>query len=119
MELTVNKEGKVYFQLFEQGHPVDFLKCIRDMKENEIDGISVRFSPDPLIFTEAMQEEGGLILNVEYIKEQLNFNSFVSKNIKFILTEENGTVTQYYPKNSILELLKEQEKVISTSIKKE
>ena len=58
LELRIRKNGKVHFQRFEKGVPIEPLKVIRDMTEDEQNGTTVRFSPDPEMFPEAIEEGG-------------------------------------------------------------
>ena len=107
LELTVKKNGKVYFQRFEKGIPVDDLKVIRDMTSDDYTGTTVRFSPDPTIFPEAMEEEGGVTLDPEYLKERLKRTACLTKGLTFVLNESNGKQTIYHSDEGIKDLVRE------------
>lgn len=107
LELTVKKNGKVYFQRFEKGIPVDDLKIIRDMDENDYTGTTVRFSPDPSIFPEAMEEEGGITLDPSYLKERLKRTAYLNKGLKLILNDASGNTIEYYSEEGIKDLVKD------------
>lgn len=117
LEITVHKEGKVYFQRFEKGAPVDILKYVREMQENEVHGTSVRFSPDPTIFPEAMEEEGGVSLSADYIRERMKRTTYLTKKLRFVLTDEEGVVTEYYSENGISDLVTDQASHYAIAIK--
>lgn len=108
LEINVNKNGKVYFQRFEKGVPVDILREIRDMEPNERTGTTVRFSPDPEIFKAAMDEEDGIKLSADYIRDRIKRTAYLVKNLKFNLIDENGVKTVYYSENGIIDMVSEQ-----------
>lgn len=117
LEITVRKNGKVYFQRFEKGHPVADLKEIRDMDSSEINGTSVKFSPDASIFPEALEEEGGINLSASYLIDRIKRTTYLTKKLRFILKDEFGVVTEYYSENGISDLVDDQTKEISSLIK--
>ena len=52
LEVTVYRDGHIYYQRFENGgHPVDSLKIIGDCEQDRT-GSTVRFKPNPEIFKE-------------------------------------------------------------------
>lgn len=117
LEITVRKEGKVYFQRFEKGHQVDILKEIRDMTPEEVHGTSVRFAPDASLFPEAMDEEGGVNLSADYLRDRMKRTSCLIKKLLFVLTDENGVVTEYYSENGISDLVTDQANDLAEIIK--
>lgn len=52
LRAEVKREGKVWVQDFERGHPVTDVKSVRKMKEGEITGTTIHFMPDEEIFPE-------------------------------------------------------------------
>lgn len=102
LELTVFKDGYVYFQRFEKGIPVEELKQIRTMETDERNGTRVRFSPDPEMFPEAI-EEGGITLDSNLITERVKRTSYLSKKLK--LTIIDGVETVFYSENGIIDLV--------------
>jgi len=119
LEITIRKNGKVYFQRFEKGHQVDILKKIRDMTSDEVHGTSVRFSPDVALFPEALDEEGGTSLTADYIRDRIKRTSCLVKNLRFVLKDEHGVVTEYYSQNGISDLVSDQADMLAVSIKEE
>lgn len=119
LEITVRKGGKVFYQRFEKGHPVDILKEIRDMTPDEVHGTSVRFSPDPTIFPEALEEEGGISLSADYIRDRIKRTTYLTKKLRFVLTDEHGVVKEYYSENGISDLVTDQTNELAESIKLE
>lgn len=108
LEITVHKNGKVYFQRFEKGIPVDILKEVRNMTPEERNGTNVRFSPDPEIFTDAIAEDGGITLTADFIRERLKRTAYLTKKLKFNLKDENCVLTEYYSENGIVDMVSEQ-----------
>ena len=117
LEITVRKGGKVYYQRFEKGHQVDILKEIRTMTPEEFHGTTVRFSPDPIIFPEALEEEGGITLSADYIRDRIKRTTYLTKKLRFVLKDEHGTVTEYYSENGISDLVTDQANMLATDIK--
>ena len=79
VEVTVAKDGGLYFLRFENGgHPVGHLKRIGDTTEH---GTTVTFKPDPTIFKETT------IFNYETIKNRLRQMAFLNKGITIILKD--------------------------------
>ncbi len=80
-EVTVKKNGGVYFVEFENGgHIKNHLKKIGTCSENE-HGTSVSFLPDPEIFTETT------VYNFETIKNHLRQMAFLNGGVKISLTD--------------------------------
>ncbi len=111
LELRIRKNGKVHFQRFEKGIPVEPLKVIRDMTPEEQNGTTVRFSPDQEMFPEAM-EEGGIHLSADYIKDRIKRTSYLTKKLLFTLIDENGQKFEYYSENGIEDLVNDQTNIL-------
>ena len=80
-EVTVKKNGGVYFVEFENGgHIKNHLRKIGTCSENE-HGTSVSFLPDPEIFTETT------VYNFETIKNHLRQMAFLNGGVKISLTD--------------------------------
>ncbi len=107
LELNIRKNGKVHFQRFEKGVPIEPLKVIRDMTPDEQNGTTVRFSPDPEMFPEAI-EEGGVNLSADYIKDRIKRTSYLTKKLLFTLIDESGQKFEYYSENGIEDLINDQ-----------
>src|SRR5690606_29044742 len=82
LELTVRKNGQVHFQRFEKGVPMEELKVIRDMTPEEETGTTVRFSPDIEMFPEALEEDGGIVLDHNLIIERIKRTSYLTKKLR-------------------------------------
>lgn len=111
LELRIRKNGKVHFQRFEKGVPIEPLKVIRDMTEDEQNGTTVRFSPDPEMFPEAI-EEGGVNLSADYIRDRIKRTSYLTKKLLFTLIDENGQKFEYYSENGIEDLINDQTAIL-------
>ena len=82
LEVTVCRDGKIYYQKFENGgHPVDSLKEIGTCEENRT-GTTVTFKADPEIFTETT------IYNYDILSKRLQELAFLNKGIRIILIDE-------------------------------
>ena len=76
LEVEVRKEGKVYFQRFEQGNPVDELKVIGDTNET---GTTVTFKPSADIFTDTTRYDYDILLT--RLREQAFLNAGIRINL--------------------------------------
>ena len=82
LEVTVYRDGKEYFQRFENGgHPVGPLKEVGPAPENRT-GSTVRFKADPEIFKETT------IYNYQTLAKRLQELAFLNKGLRIILTDE-------------------------------
>lgn len=81
-EVTVHKDGGIYFIRFvDGGKIVDHLKRIGDCEDQ---GTTVTFWPDPEIFTETT------VFNFETIKNHLRQMAFLNGGLKVVLTDLRG-----------------------------
>ena len=82
VEVKVYKNGKVYYQRYENGgHPVDDLKVI-DTCSEERTGTTVTFKPDPEIFTETT------VYDYEILRTRLRELVFLNKGLKISIYDE-------------------------------
>ncbi len=82
LEVTVYKNGKIYFLRFKNGgKPEEKLKVIGDC-ELERTGTSVSFKPDPSIFEETTE------FDYEVLKSRVRELAFLNKGLRFILSDE-------------------------------
>ena len=82
LEVTVYRDGKEYFQRFENGgHPAGPLKEIGPAPENRT-GSTIRFKADPEIFKETT------IYNYQTLAKRLQELAFLNKGLRIILTDE-------------------------------
>ena len=82
LEVTVYRDGKEYFQRFENGgHPAGPLKEVGPAPENRT-GSTIRFKADPEIFKETT------IYNYQTLAKRLQELAFLNKGLRIILTDE-------------------------------
>ena len=80
VEVTVHKDGGIYYIRFENGgHAVDRIKRIGDCDDH---GTIVTFKPDPTIFKETTN------FNYETIKNRLRQMAFLNKGITIIFKDD-------------------------------
>ena len=82
LEVTIYRDGKIYFQRFENGgHTVEPLKVIGDCDINRT-GSTVRFKADPEIFKETT------IYNYDTLAKRLQEIAFLNKGLRIVLIDE-------------------------------
>ena len=82
LEVTVYRDGHIYYQRFENGgHPVDSLKII-DECEQDRTGSTVRFKPNPEIFKETT------IFKYDILARRLQEIAFLNKGLRIVLIDE-------------------------------
>lgn len=80
LEVTVHKDGGIYFLRFEKGgHPVGHLKRIGDCKDT---GTIVTFKPDPEIFDETT------VYDYTTIRDRLRQVAYLNRGIKIVVADE-------------------------------
>ncbi len=90
LEVTVYKNGNVYFQRFENGgKPVGELTIINKC-EKDVSGTTVTFKADPLIFSETIS------YNYETLKKRLRELAFLNKGLKIILSDERENIKEEF-----------------------
>ena len=81
LEVYVYQKGKIHFQRFENGgHPVESLKEIGTCEENRT-GTTVKFKPDPTIFTETTE------FKYEILHQRLQEIAFLNKGLRIVLSD--------------------------------
>jgi len=95
LEVTVKRNGKVYFQRYERGNTIDSLKEIGTCKKSET-GTYVRFLPDKEIFEKTYFKADAIqsrLHETAYLNPELTIN-FVNKRYDeeetVVYHEENG-----------------------------
>ena len=84
-EVTVNKDGGVYYIKFENGgHIKDHLKRIGDCEMGK-NGTKVTFKPDPLIFTDTTT------YTYETIRDRMRQVAYLNRGIKINVADERVT----------------------------
>ena len=82
LEVTVYRDGHIYYQRFENGgHPVDSLKIIGDCEQDRT-GSTVRFKPNPEIFNETT------IFKYDILARRLQEIAFLNKGLRIVLIDE-------------------------------
>ena len=93
LEVYVYQKGKIHFQRFENGgHPVESLKEIGTCEENRT-GTTVKFKPDPTIFTETTE------FKYEILHQRLQEIAFLNKGLRIVLSDarvEGNTKTEEF-----------------------
>ena len=81
LEVYVYQKGKIYYQRFEDGgKPTGELKVIGDCEENRT-GTTVKFKPDPTIFTETTEYK------YDILYQRLQEICFLNKGLRIVLTD--------------------------------
>ncbi|MCK9267164.1 MAG: DNA topoisomerase (ATP-hydrolyzing) subunit B [Alkaliphilus sp.] len=78
LEATVKIDGKVYWQRYERGDPVEDIKLIGETKEK---GTAIIFKPDADIFEE-------IVFEYETLEYRLRELAFLNRGIKITLTDK-------------------------------
>jgi DNA gyrase subunit B len=87
LEVEVRRDGKLYHQRYERGART---KELEERGKAKGSGTTVRFKPDPEIFTE-------LVFSYEVLSNRLRELAFLNKGLKIILRDErNGAQTEEY-----------------------
>lgn len=93
-KVTIFRDGKKYFQLFENGgHPVGKLEELGSTTKK---GSIIHFKPDPSIFST-------VVYNLETVSERLREAAFLLKGLKIELTDNRENVKEEYQFNDGLE----------------
>ena len=102
LEVTVYKNGKVYFQRYRNGgHPEEALKVIGECDVNKT-GTTVTFKPDPTIFEETT------VFNYDTLRQRTRELAFLNKGLKLILIDERegGKKEEFHYEGGISEYVK-------------
>lgn len=82
LEVNVHRDGKEYYQRFENGgKPVDSLQVIG---ESDITGTVVTFKADPLIFVE------GTVYDYETLRQRIRELAFLNKGLRLSLEDQRN-----------------------------
>lgn len=88
--IEVRQKGKIFRQKYERGHPVSELELVG---ESDSTGTSVRFKPDPLIFTTT-------VYDFDLLNNRIMEKAFLNPKLKFTLKdlreEEKTEITHHY-----------------------
>jgi len=78
LEVTVNRNGKKYFQAFEKGNPLSDLKIIGNA---DTTGTKVKFKPDASIFKETT------VYEYDILKNRIRELAFLNKGLRITLED--------------------------------
>jgi DNA gyrase subunit B len=87
LEVEVKRDGKKYYQRYEQGEPKGDIREIGTSTEN---GTRVKFLPDPSIFQQTV------IFDYLYLKNRIKQLAFLNKGIKIILIDERENIEEEF-----------------------
>ncbi len=90
VRVVVKREGKVYQQEYTRGAPVEDIKVLRDMTEDEGTGTTVTFRPDKEIFTETT------VYDYDTLLGRIRELAFLNKGIALTLTDERTEVSNHF-----------------------
>lgn len=94
LEVTIYRDGHVYFQSFSRGIPNDDLKIIGDAEQT---GTKIRFIPDPEIFTETTE------FDFDILKTRLRELAYLNRGLTIIAIDkrEDGKELKFYYEGGI------------------
>ncbi len=81
MEMTIHREGKIYFQRYEAGVPVEDLKEIGECKDT---GTLISFKPDLSIFTDIVE------FDFEEVDTRVGETAFLNAGLKITILDQRG-----------------------------
>ncbi|MEW4372454.1 DNA topoisomerase (ATP-hydrolyzing) subunit B [Paenibacillus kandeliae] len=90
VRVVVKREGKVYQQEYKRGAPVEDIKVLRDMTDEEGTGTTVTFRPDSEIFTETT------VYDYDTLLGRIRELAFLNKGIALTLTDERTDVSNHF-----------------------
>ncbi|CAN5293075.1 DNA topoisomerase (ATP-hydrolyzing) subunit B [soil metagenome] len=93
LEMEIRREGHVFTQRYERGFPRGDLTKGRKLKKSEGNGTTIRFLPDPEVFTETRE------FSFDTISRRFRESAFLNKGLKISLVdeqEEDRAVTYQY-----------------------
>jgi DNA gyrase subunit B len=82
LEIEIRRDGYLWTQRYERGFPVDELGERRELKRVEGTGTTIRFMPDPEIFTETTE------LSFDTLSRRFRESAFLNKGLKISLDDE-------------------------------
>ena len=82
MEMTIHREGKIYFQRYEAGIPVENLKEVGECKDT---GTLIAFKPDLSIFTDIVE------FDFEEVDTRVSETAFLNAGLKISIADQRGS----------------------------
>jgi DNA gyrase subunit B len=83
LEFEVRRDGHVWTQRYERGFPVTKLDKGRKLKKGEGTGTTIRFKPDPEVFTETQE------FSFDTLSRRFRESAFLNKGLKIRLVDEH------------------------------
>jgi len=82
LEIEIRRDGHLYAQRYEHGFPVDWMEARRKLKKGEGTGTTIRFMPDPEVFTETTE------LSFDTLSRRFRESAFLNKGLRISLDDE-------------------------------
>jgi DNA gyrase subunit B len=82
LEIEIRRDGHVFVQRYERGFPTGEIKKSRKLKKDEKTGTTVRFLPDPEVFTETQE------FSFDTLSRRFRESAFLNKGLKISLLDE-------------------------------
>jgi DNA gyrase subunit B len=82
LEMEIRREGHIWTQRYERGFPKGDLGKARKLKRGEGTGTTIRFKPDPEVFTETIE------LSFDTLSRRFRESAFLNKMLKIRLVDE-------------------------------
>jgi DNA gyrase subunit B len=93
LEMEIRRDGHLFTQRYERGFPKGEIEKSRKLKKGEGTGTTIRFLPDPKVFTETQE------LSFDTLSRRFRESAFLNKGLKISLAderEEDRSVTYQY-----------------------
>ena len=93
LEMEIRRDGHLFTQRYERGFPKGEIEKLRKLKKGEGTGTTIRFLPDPKVFTETQE------LSFDTLSRRFRESAFLNKGLKISLAderEEDRSVTYQY-----------------------
>ena len=93
LEIEIRRDGHLFTQRYERGFPKGEIEKSRKLKKGEGTGTTIRFLPDPEVFTETQE------LSFDTLSRRFRESAFLNKGLKISLAderEEDRSVTYQY-----------------------
>ena len=93
LEMEIRRDGHLFTQRYERGFPKGEIEKSRKLKKSEGTGTTIRFLPDPEVFTETQE------LSFDTLSRRFRESAFLNKGLKISLVderEEGRSVTYQY-----------------------
>ena len=82
MEMTIHRDGVIYFQRYEAGVPVESLKEIGKCDDT---GTMISFKPDLTIFTDVVE------FDIEEVNTRVSETAFLNAGLKIVISDERSS----------------------------